>query len=272
MVSIPCKDETRSKPSIDDDKEWINEEPANDYSLAASIQLFPKSREHEIRPRPRRIYVPHICTGKTGNNITVWVRTNESDTTAWNIFSFDVDFSRPLERWFEFLGLESLEGEDGIQVPPPEVHRRTWYLDNMFCRPEPAPPGRRFIWSTKTRIPSKGLEETAPSSLSNTLSQSTAGTISETQAPPRKYKLQLWTSHVEYLPLIPNDTSLTGSYLSDMVERWRRVAVHELEVPEEYGVDEETDYSFSTSLEEKCGSVISILSTGDIWVFRYGHD
>src|ERR1700761_847675 len=134
--------------------------------------------------------------GKTDYNIMVWTRVGNAN---WNIFSFEVDFTKPPRRWFETAlttGINSCEGYNDTNLPPPLEYRRTQYRHNMFYKLDPAPPGKRFIWLTRDSISTADEEEN--------ISSPASSAATSVKPPLKRNKLRLWASLIDYLPPIPN--------------------------------------------------------------------
>lgn len=260
VVSIPRRDQVKSETSASENETSIPQEEVNRCLLVATIRLRPEIREDKTI---WSVHSTSVFMGKTDYNIIVWTRVGNAN---WNIFSLEVDFSKPPSRWFETsfpTGVDSCEGYNDTNFPPPLEYRRTQYHDNMIYKPDPAPPGKRFIWLTRDSISTSESEES--------ISSSAPSAATSVRPPLKRYKLRLWASLIDYLPPIPNTVQGTGEYVYPMEEKWKKFYSHELEVPDEYKLGKNNERLISTCLEDRSGTVISTMSNGDIWVLRYGH-
>lgn len=265
VVSLPWRDGDKFDKETCNEKVATSEETKDSFSLVASIRLPPKSRENDIRLMPESVDVPHVYMGKVPSTIVVWVRASRPNN-SWNIFTLEADFSKPPRQWFEkYLDISSESTEDDCDTDSSSIiqHRRVWDRHHLIHWPASAPPGRRFIWPTYDPTTTREREE------EDMLSDASDNPLIKRR--PRRDKVRLWASLIDYLPVMRNTGDLPDDYIVDMEEQSERIPAHELEVPEGYEFDRQKESIFTTDLEERCGTVTSIMSNGNIWVMRYGH-
>lgn len=219
----------------------------DEFSLAASIPLS-GLRGNVVKPP--LVEIPHIWNGKLRNTVPIWVRHITLDR-GWDIFTLDVDFSKPSTQWFKHYPTSELQLN----------YRQFWDPTGMLNWPTPPPPGRRIIWQAFDPIP-VGEPEAIPYDSPDFLDQSR----------PVKHRLRLCVSLIDYLPLIQEPYDNSPGYMDKASEeQTKSISVHELEVPDGYEADLRTNILFCPDLEERSGTVVSTMTTGNIWVLRYGH-
>lgn len=253
VISLPWQDGDNARSiSVSGEKDVsINDEAEQHHTLAASIRLPLDRKVGDAGMIPEGFDIPHVYMGKLSNTIAIWVRVG-SPSYGWDILNLKADFSKPPTEWFtkDLTSTPISIEDDGVEakVFPRIEHRRLWDRNNQLIWPLSAPPGRRFVWLTHDEI-----------------------LINEPGLPHTfQHRYNLRVSLVEHLPLMRNSEDFDEDYLDSMFAQSEGIPVHELEVPEDYELDPENMHIFRTDLEERSGTIISITTTGTVWVLRYG--
>ncbi|PVG04945.1 hypothetical protein CPB86DRAFT_24233 [Serendipita vermifera] len=179
---------------------------------------------------------PIIChqyLGREKNRISIWVR-DETSISSWHIFDFDVDFTNSPETWVvskEMKAKRVLEFWDSSH----------WAL--------PLPDGKRFL--------SLGSAEDS------------------TEDDDSKRLLQLSIIQIDTVPSLEDVPIFSREEEAKDFneEQTRNYPKINLESPIKYSAEEEDPNTLihSFDIEPWSGTLIILLSSGDIWVLRYGH-
>jgi hypothetical protein len=231
----------------------------------SSIPIYPGSAGRTLDKSDDTTWVCHGYTGRTINTIRIWIRDCLFGG-CFSVFSIPVDFSKPPDQWF--TPVNSPTSEEGVKEGEMQYivdHKKvTEKLDVNDCL-QPGTLGKRFIWW-------KSVTDTFASHLPG----------SSSKIPIR---LRLFSSDITCIPSFSpklfegaiSDETL-DSYLSLRDACWAYPTC-ELECPFDCEIENTTfedddpsgAFLFSVITEDRSGTVVVTLVSGDILVLRFGH-
>jgi hypothetical protein len=251
--------------------------------LAGSIPLQSDSEHINLDPSDEA-WICHQYTGRTINNIRLWIRDDLHDS-SFSVFNVLVDFSKPPKQWFTTL--EPLSSGEGEHAPAPQYtveHKRLASNDDVL-EFVTGSSGKRFFW----------LKQVCP--------PSDTSLDSDTQLDHSRRLIRLYSANTDSLEPLkkleedinefissPGGTSFFGPIRRRMYEESTAYSPREMpcaflcEYPpqpkrlvglndsdEEDEEDEEKDCVYSIITDDWSGTVLITLMCGDLLVLRYGH-
>jgi hypothetical protein len=202
------------------------------YALACTIRLLSKPpNEPTLSP-----IICHHYIGRERNVVSIWIR-DENLMSSWLIFDFDVDFSNHPEQWVV-----------NEETRKPKRILELWDSSHWAL---PLPNGKQFLslGSVEASTEEKGTESERLLQLS----------IVQIDAVPSLGEFPTFTTEDE-----------AEEYNQEQTRNYPRII---LESPIRYleGEEDLNSLVHSFDIEPWSGTLIVLLSTGDIWVLRYGH-
>ena len=263
VLGIPLQNSTLN--GVDDNSSGSHHDTKEDLAFVlSSIPLHPGSMGSTLDKSDDTTWVCHEYTGRTINTIRIWMRDSLFGG-CFSVFSIPIDFSKPPDQWF--TPVTSPTTEEGVKEGEMRYfveHKKvTEKLDVSDCL-QPRTMGKRFIWWK---------------------SVTNGSTLQSPRSSKIPIRLRLFSSDTTCIPSFsPNlfegtisDEAL-NSYLSLREACWTYPA-YELECPFDCEIENATfeeddpseDFLFSVITEDRSGTVVVTLVSGDILVLRFGH-
>lgn len=220
------------------------------YTLAASIPLLPPSSPDNATLTPQYTEICHVYKGPVANAVRIWVR--EVMNACWSVFTLTGDFGQPPRDWFKQY--QPLDADLPIGELGGIEKKRVWDKPGSIHWTTPNAPGRRFIWWLGEVMPNQ-TEEGDP----------------EWEDHVTK-RLRIYSGQLYRLPL-PEVVEKTmgrvpeNHHVESILEQ---MGVQEMEVPDGLQIHWDDETVYAQALEEWSGTILLILTNGDIWVLRYG--
>jgi hypothetical protein len=230
--------------------------------VLASIPIHPGSVGKTLDKWDDTTWICHEYTGRTINTIRVWIR-DDLFGGCFSVFSIPIDFGKSSDQWF--TPVNSFTIEEGVKEEEMRYivdHKRAAEKHDVSDCLQPGTLGKKFIW-WKTVTP---------------LANSTSPTLSS-KIPIR---LHLFSSEITSLPSSPPKL-FEGGTVPDSYMLWLQTCVSyptcELECPFDCeientilgGHDPSRAFLFSVIADERSGTVVITLVSGDLLILRFGH-
>jgi hypothetical protein len=226
--------------------------------VLASIPIHPGSVGRTLDRPGNMTWICHEYTGRTINTIRVWIR-DDLFGGCFSVFSIPIDFSKSSDQWF--MPVYSVTIEEGVKEEEMRYivdHKMAMEKDDVSDCLQPGTLGKRFIWWKAVMLLGYPTSQ-APGLSSKTL-----------------VRLRLFSSDITSLPSFPPEPFGGGLYWRDACSAY---PTSELENPFDCEIEnttfEENDlcgaFLFSVITEERSGTVVITLLSGDLLVLRFGH-